>query len=97
MAMNSTERLRETPLFPVQRQHGDKTSTPQACTNVVLCWFSGVMFLAGFPCYSTVSFLANCGAFIQTEILSGTRNWASSNPHIALSLQRVVLFREGCP
>ena len=44
MARNSTKRLvaiwsLENPLFPVHRQHRNKTSTPQASTNVVLRFF----------------------------------------------------------
>ena len=73
MARNSTERLvviwsREDPLFPVQRQHGDKESTPQASTDVVLCCFREWCFLRVFSCYITVSFLANCSTFVQTSI-----------------------------
>ena len=101
MATNSTERLvaiwnRENPLFPVHRQHRDKTSTPHASTTVALCCFQGVVFVACFSCYLTASFLANYSAFVQTDILSGTRKYASPNPHIALSPQRVVLFMKGC-
>ena len=48
MERNSTERLvviwsRENPPFLVHRLHGDKTSTPQASTNVVLCYFEGMV------------------------------------------------------
>ena len=51
--------------------------------------------MACFSCSLTALFLANCSAFVQTDILSNTQNYASPNPHIALSLQRAVLFREG--
>ena len=59
---------RDNPLFPVHRQHGDKASTPQAPTNVEFCCFGGVVFVARFSCYLTVSFLANCSTFVQTDM-----------------------------
>ena len=73
MARNSTERLvaiwsRENPLFPVHRLHGNKASTPQVSTNVVLCCFKRVVFLACFSCYLTVSRLANCCAFAHSDM-----------------------------
>ena len=72
MVRNSTERLvaicsRENPLFSVY-QHGDNTSTQQAFTNVLLCFFKGMVFLAYLSSYLTVSFLANCCAFGHSDM-----------------------------
>ena len=45
---------------------GDNTSTPLASTNVVLCWFKGMVFLAvlfprSYTCYLVLFIsLANC-------------------------------------